>query len=181
LTAPPQGQPAPDIRVGVYANVQLDCTSGPLPSIRLSSAPADGKVTVKKAKINATNFKQCLALEVPGYVTFYKSKLISAAAMFSFLAVKFLGGKTEVQRFNSRFPFWSRHLSASAEIACTRFISAMRVRSAKYIEWATPGRSCEVVRKSRRRGSCPVRLRRYGRPFWRVFPRLPLQCRTCRP
>jgi hypothetical protein len=33
------GQADTDIRVGVYANVQPDCTSGPLPTIQLKSPP----------------------------------------------------------------------------------------------------------------------------------------------
>src|SRR5262245_18622983 len=41
------GQPNTDIRVGVYVNVRPDCTSGPLPSIQLTSPPENGKVTVK--------------------------------------------------------------------------------------------------------------------------------------
>ena len=57
------GQPDTDIRVGVYVNVRPDCTSGPLPSIQLTSPPENGKVTVKKAKVTATNYKQCLALD----------------------------------------------------------------------------------------------------------------------
>ena len=52
--------------MGVYINVRPDCTSGPLPSIELTSPPENGKVTVKKAQVTATNYKQCLALEVPG-------------------------------------------------------------------------------------------------------------------
>ena len=43
------GQPNTDIRVGVYLIVRPDCTSGPLPSIQLTSPPENGKVTVKKA------------------------------------------------------------------------------------------------------------------------------------
>jgi len=70
-----QGQAGKDVRVGVYLNVQDDCTSGPLPTIRLSIPPAHSRITVKKAKVSATNYKQCLALEVTGYV---------AAIMFSF-------------------------------------------------------------------------------------------------
>ena len=70
-----QGQAGKDVRVGVYLNVQDDCTSGPLPTIRLSTPPAHGRVTLKKTKVSATNYKQCLALEVTGYV---------AAIMFSF-------------------------------------------------------------------------------------------------
>ncbi len=61
------GEPDTDIRVGVYVNVRPDCTSGPLPSIQLTSPPENGKVTVKKARVTATNYKQCLALEVSGW------------------------------------------------------------------------------------------------------------------
>jgi hypothetical protein len=93
-----QGQAGKDIRVGVYANVQSDCTSGPLPSIRLSTAPAHGKVTVKKAKINATNFKQCLAVEVPAFVALYKSQPDFSGDDVFVLEVKFPNGKTVVQR-----------------------------------------------------------------------------------
>jgi hypothetical protein len=93
-----QGRAGKDIRVGVYVNVQPDCTSGPLPAIRLSRAPIHGKVTVKKAKVNATNFKQCLALEVPAYVAFYKSQADFSGSDVFVLEVKFPGGKTEIQR-----------------------------------------------------------------------------------
>jgi hypothetical protein len=37
--------------------------------------PANGKVEVKKATINLTNCKQCLALQVPGYAVLYKSNV----------------------------------------------------------------------------------------------------------
>ena len=94
-----QGQSGKDVRVGVYLNVQDNCTSGPLPTIRLSTPPAHGRVTVKKAKVNATNFKQCLALEVPGYVAFYKSKPDFTGNDVFILEVKFPSGMTETQRF----------------------------------------------------------------------------------
>src|SRR5438105_10226978 len=65
------GQPDSDIRVGVYVNIKPDCTSGPLPAIQLSSRPEHGKVTVKQGKVTATNYKQCLAVEVPAFIAFY--------------------------------------------------------------------------------------------------------------
>jgi hypothetical protein len=68
-----KGAAGKDVRVGAYINVLPDCSSGPLPTIRLVKPPAHGQVTVKKAKVNATNYKQCLALDVPGYVAFYRS------------------------------------------------------------------------------------------------------------
>src|SRR6266545_6778532 len=42
--------PNRDTQIGVFLNVLPDCTSGPLPTIRLVSPPAAGKVVVKTAK-----------------------------------------------------------------------------------------------------------------------------------
>src|SRR5438034_11627131 len=66
--------PAKSVQVGVYLNVQPDCTSGTLPAIRLVDAPANGTVSIKRGKVTATNYKQCLALEVPAFIAFYQSK-----------------------------------------------------------------------------------------------------------
>jgi hypothetical protein len=103
-----RGLAGQDIRVGVYVNVRQDCTSGPLPTIRLTTAPAHGKVTVKKANINATNYRQCLALEVPGYVAVYKSQPDFSGNDEFILEVKFPNGKTEVQRITVTVAFSSR-------------------------------------------------------------------------
>jgi hypothetical protein len=62
-----------DERVGVYTNIKPDCTGGPLPAIRLLAAPAHGSVTVRRGTLKATNFKQCLAAEVPALLAFYRS------------------------------------------------------------------------------------------------------------
>src|SRR5262245_49628737 len=94
------GQPNTDIRVGVYVNVRPDCTSGPLPSIQLTSPPENGKVTVKKAQVTATNYQQCLALEVPGFVAFYRSRAGFAGADGLTREVKFTEGKRPVQRIS---------------------------------------------------------------------------------
>src|SRR2546425_8370303 len=94
------GQPDTDIRVGVYINVRPDCTSAPLPSIRLTSPPENGKVTVKKAKVTATNYKQCLALEVPAFIALYRSRADFVGVDVLTLEVKFPDGKTVVQRIS---------------------------------------------------------------------------------
>jgi hypothetical protein len=65
--------PGRDVRVGVYTDIRPDCTSGPLPAIKLVVAPAHGTVSVKRGTLKATNFKQCLATEVPAFVAFYRS------------------------------------------------------------------------------------------------------------
>ncbi len=65
--------PGHDVRVGIYTDVRADCSLGPLPTIRLAVAPAHGSVTVKRGTLKATNFKQCLALEAPAFVAFYRA------------------------------------------------------------------------------------------------------------
>ena len=90
--------PNKDIRIGVYLNVKPDCTSGPLPTIRLATPPASGKVVVKSAKVKATNYKACLALEVPGYVAFYKSPPDFLGDDVLTIEVKYPGGRTELQK-----------------------------------------------------------------------------------
>jgi hypothetical protein len=90
--------PNKDTQIGVYLNVQPDCTSGPLPTIRLASPPSSGKVVVKTAKVKATNYKACLALEVPAYVAFYKSPPEFVGNDVLTIEVKYLGGRTEIQK-----------------------------------------------------------------------------------
>jgi hypothetical protein len=94
------GRPDTDIRVGVYVNVRPDCTSGPLPSIQLASPPENGRVTVKRAKVTATNYKQCLALEVPAFIALYRSRADFVGVDTLTLEVKFPDGKTVVQRIS---------------------------------------------------------------------------------
>ena len=63
--------PGHDVRAGVFTDIRPDCTSGPLPAIRLATPPAHGSVTVRRGTLKGTNIKQCLALEVPAFVAFY--------------------------------------------------------------------------------------------------------------
>ena len=87
-----------DIRVGLYVNVQPDCTSGPLPTIRLATAPQNGKVTVKQGRVKATNYKQCLALEVPAYIALYRSAAGFSGSDTLELEVKYPNGRSEIQK-----------------------------------------------------------------------------------
>src|SRR6266404_9835062 len=90
--------PNKDTQIGVYLNVLPDCTSGPLPTIRLATPPASGKVIVKTAKVKATNYKACLALEVPAYVAFYKSPPEFLGDDVLTIEVSYPGGRTEIQK-----------------------------------------------------------------------------------
>jgi hypothetical protein len=90
--------PNKDTQIGIYLNVLPDCSSGPLPTIRLISAPTSGKVTVKSGKVKATNYKACLALEVPAYVAIYKSPPDFLGDDVMTIEVKYAGGRTEIQK-----------------------------------------------------------------------------------
>src|SRR5712671_245112 len=90
--------PNKDTQIGLYLNVLPDCTSGPLPTIRLASPPTSGKVVVRTGKVKATNYKACLALEVPAYIAFYKSPPDFLGEDVLTIEVKYLGGRTEIQK-----------------------------------------------------------------------------------
>jgi hypothetical protein len=90
--------PGQDTQIGLYLNVLPDCTSGPLPTLRLAAPPSAGKVVVKSAKAKATNYKACLAVEVPAYVAFYKSPPNFTGHDVLTIEVKYAGGRTEMQK-----------------------------------------------------------------------------------
>jgi hypothetical protein len=95
-----KGKSGQVIRIAIFANVLPDCTGGPLPTVRLVTPPAHGTVIVKKAKLNATNIKQCLALEVPALVAFYKSAGDYAGSDSAVLEVKSAQGAAQLQRYS---------------------------------------------------------------------------------
>ena len=59
-----------------------------------SSTPLIGNT----AKAKATNYKACLALEVPAYVAFYKSPPEFLGDDVLTIEVKYAGGRTEIQK-----------------------------------------------------------------------------------
>jgi hypothetical protein len=94
-----RAQSGKDVRIGVYINIRPDCTSGPLPAIKLTSPPASGKVTVRKGNVTATNYKQCLALQVPAFVAIYRSNANFSGVDTLELEVRFPNGRVEIQKF----------------------------------------------------------------------------------
>src|SRR5580658_7458492 len=91
--------PGRDVRVGIYTSIRPDCTSGPLPAIRLANPPAHGAVTVRRAMLKATNVKQCLAIDVPAFVAFYHAVPDFSGSDEFLLEITFTGGRKEVQDF----------------------------------------------------------------------------------
>jgi hypothetical protein len=91
--------PGRDLRVGIFTSIRPDCTSGPLPAIRLASPPAHGTVIVKRGTLKATNFKQCLATEVPAFVAFYRAaQNFNGTDVFD-LEINFADGRKQIQHF----------------------------------------------------------------------------------
>lgn len=88
-----------EVRVGIYTNIRPDCTSGPLPAIRLVAAPAHGAVSVKRGTLKATNLKQCLGIEVPAFVAFYRAAEDFNGADEFELEISFAGGRKRLQHF----------------------------------------------------------------------------------
>ena len=89
-------------RVAVYTDIKPDCTSGPLPAIRLVTPPTHGAVNVKRGTLKATNFKQCLATEVPAFVALYRGAAEFNGTDEFVLEITWLGGRKELQHFRVR-------------------------------------------------------------------------------
>jgi hypothetical protein len=59
-------------RLGVYGNVQKDCTSGPLPTVRVVTPPKHGELNVRSGKLKAGRISRCPKLEATAQGIFYK-------------------------------------------------------------------------------------------------------------
>jgi len=87
------------VRIGVFTTIRPDCTSGPLPAIRLVAPAAHGSVSVRRATLKATNVQQCLAIEVPALIALYRAAPnFSGTDQFQ-LEITFAGGRKELQHF----------------------------------------------------------------------------------
>ncbi len=98
--------PGHDVRVAIFTSIRPDCTSGPLPAIRLAAAPAHGTVTVKRTTRKATNFKQCLATEVPAFVAFYHAAADFTGDDAFNLEITFAASRKEIQHIRIGVASW---------------------------------------------------------------------------
>ena len=94
-----KGRAGRNIRLVVITNVRRDCTSGPLPTIRLATPPKNGKVTVQRMRYGATNLRQCLAAEVPALVAFYRSAGDFEGSDTVTLEIRFEGKPPQLRRY----------------------------------------------------------------------------------
>src|SRR5580658_6661172 len=92
--------PGHDVRAGVFTDIRPDCTSGPLPAIRLATPPVHGSVIVKRGTLKATNIKQCLAIDVPAFVAFYHAAADYGGADIFELEISSPNGEKRRERFH---------------------------------------------------------------------------------
>lgn len=60
-------------RLGVYGSVQKDCTSGPLPTIRVLTPPKHGELNVRSGTLKAGRITRCPNLAAKAQGVFYKA------------------------------------------------------------------------------------------------------------
>jgi hypothetical protein len=82
-------------RLGVYGNVQKDCTSGPLPTVRVVSPPKHGELNVRSGKLKAGRISRCPTLEATAQGVFYKPNPTYKGADEITYEVKSASGKVE--------------------------------------------------------------------------------------
>ena len=82
-------------RLGVYGNVQKDCTSGPLPTVRVVTPPRHGELNVRSGKLKAGRISRCPKLEATAQGIFYKASPTYKGADEVSYEVKSASGKVE--------------------------------------------------------------------------------------
>jgi hypothetical protein len=82
-------------RLGVYGNVQKDCTLGPLPTVRVVTPPKHGELNVRSGKLKAGRISRCPKLEATALGVFYKPNPSYKGADEVSYEVKSASGKVE--------------------------------------------------------------------------------------
>jgi hypothetical protein len=91
-------EPGKTVRIGVFTTIKSDCTPDQLPAVKLGEQPKHGQVTVRQQKLRLTNHRQCLALEVPAFVAYYRAKPDFPGKDVLTLEVRDKNGRLQVQR-----------------------------------------------------------------------------------
>ena len=82
-------------RLGVYGNVGKDCTSGPLPTIRVVTPPKHGELNVRSGKLKAGRISRCPKLEATARGVFYKANAAFKGTDEIAYEVRSVSGKVE--------------------------------------------------------------------------------------
>lgn len=66
--------PGKSVRLAIVPNLKKDCTSGPMPEIRVSGAPKNGSLITKVGKLKTPAKYRCPGKEAAVQALFYQSK-----------------------------------------------------------------------------------------------------------
>jgi len=82
-------------RLGVIGNVTKECTPGPMPEIKVVTAPKKGTLAIRSGKSKAGSLKRCPNLEVPIRGVFYEANASANGADEVVYEVKRANGSTQ--------------------------------------------------------------------------------------
>ncbi len=82
-------------RLGVYGNVQKDCTSGPLPTVRVVTPPKHGELNVRSGTLKAGRINRCPSLKATAQGVFYRANPKYSGTDEVSFEVKAASGKAE--------------------------------------------------------------------------------------
>ncbi len=82
-------------RLGVYGNVQKDCTSGPLPTVRVVTPPKNGELNVRSGTLKTGRITRCPKLAPKAQGIFYKANPTFKGTDEVAYEVKSASGKVE--------------------------------------------------------------------------------------
>ena len=82
-------------RLGTYGNVQKDCTSGPLPMVRVLTPPKHGELNVRSGNLKAGRITRCPNLRATAQGIFYQANPKYSGTDEVSFEVKAASGKVE--------------------------------------------------------------------------------------
>ena len=82
-------------RLGTYGNVQKDCTSGPLPTVRVLTPPKHGELNVRSGHLKAGRITRCPNLRATAQGIFYQASPRYSGTDEVSYEVKAASGKVE--------------------------------------------------------------------------------------
>src|SRR5215207_11235728 len=85
-------------RLGVYGNVHKDCTSGPLPTVRVVTPPKHGELNVRSGTLKVGRITRCPKLAPTAQGIFYKANPGYKGSDEVSYEVKSASGKVEAHR-----------------------------------------------------------------------------------
>lgn len=66
--------PGKPVRLGMAGNVSQECKPGPLPEVKVITAPRNGQLAIRDGKTKAGALTRCPSLEVPARGVFYEAR-----------------------------------------------------------------------------------------------------------